>query len=588
MKALRSSGRDVTLCAAVLLGICSGTPEASTFGVDAHIPSTQVADEISAAGIGWTRIDVVWALIEPEQDRYEWGLYDELLDRLESRGLRIFATVSGTPQWATAGSEFGGAPGDPADWRDFCYVLASRYAHRIDTWGFWNEPNLVHFWEGSRQQYLDEILRPGIEAVRTVDPEAMVAGPDLAHLSSADWDDWLGDIVSRTRDLLDVVTHHAYPSDGSSADVGEKLNEGGQFPWDPPSVRSVLDDAGWIQRPVWLTETGVESDEYGEVGQETFYRELLEDWFGVERSHSWLGRIFFYEMADPGTDPAFSFGILEGPPAHIRKLAFYAYQGFISSAIVDDAEVVIHGVPAIMGSRESVEVQIEVRNTGTSTWTVDDGHYLIFDVEDFGWTASVEPVAVTGPVEPGGTQLLNGRLASSLIQPHQPNRTVGVYARMVRIGGPRFGDAVWRAVTHTPHTPPVILGGPAQTSSPFNGSATFTVDAMSDSEITYQWRRHTVDLADNHRRSGSQGPELTLNAIGWADLGDYDCVITNAAGRVITGPARLTMTGAPIHRPSGRIGAGATGAVARWIQFQMRGRSLHGHRGRPASVELSR
>ncbi len=320
---LRVSRRVTALGLAWLIWLCVGVGEGSTFGVNGHIPSATVADEIAAAGIAWVRIDVVWALIEPDQDRYDWQLYDDLMDRLEARGLRVFANVGATPIWATSGSEFSGRPNDPADWRDFCYVLASRYHDRVDAWGFWNEPNLPHFWEGDRSQYLHEILLPGIDAVRTVDPDAMVAGPDLAHLISADWDDWLYDVVSQTRELLDVVTHHAYPSDGTASDVNDKLNEGGQYPWDPPSVRAVLDGAGWNDRPVWLTETGVQSHEYGEVGQESFYLDLLEDWFGNERDYTWLNRVFFYEMSDPGNSTDISFGILEGPPNHERKLAYY-------------------------------------------------------------------------------------------------------------------------------------------------------------------------------------------------------------------------------------------------------------------------
>ncbi len=493
------------------------------------------------------------------------------MDRLESRGLRVFATVSGTPLWATAGSEFSGVPENPADWRDFCYVLASRYHDRVDAWGFWNEPNLYHFWEGSRSQYLDEILLAGIEAVRTVDPDAFVAAPDLAHLVSADWDDWLDDIVSRTRDLLDVVTHHVYPSDGTSGDVREKLDEGGQFPWDPPSVRSVLDDAGWSQRPVWLTETGVQSGEFGEAGQEDFYLGVLEGWFGEDRDNTWLARVFFYEMVDPASNPANTWGILGPPPDLEPKLAYHAYASFIDTADIDDAEVAIHGVPATLGSRESQPIQIEVRNTGTSTWRAEDGYYLIFDVSEQGWTHSVDPVAVSVPVGPGETQTLDGVLISTSIRPDQPNRTVGVYARLVRIGGPRFGDAAFNTVTLTAHEPPEILAGPTAATAPFNGSTAFSVVVASDSEMSYRWRRHTIALEDNHRISGATGPEVTLHGLGYEDLGDYDCVITNAAGRLVTNPATLSIIGSPVRRSSGRVTFDPAATMIRWLEFRARG-----------------
>ena len=118
---------------------------ASTFGINAHIPSAQILDKVSDSGVGWVRIDFIWPLVEPEPDVYDWSVYDALLDRLETRDLRVYATVAATPSWATSGSEFTGVPGDPDQWQEFCYLAAARYRGRVDAWGLWNEPNLDRF-----------------------------------------------------------------------------------------------------------------------------------------------------------------------------------------------------------------------------------------------------------------------------------------------------------------------------------------------------------------------------------------------------------------------------------------------------------
>ncbi len=541
---------------------------ASTFGVNAHIPSGAIQAPIVDAGIGWVRIDFVWAFVEFESDRYDWTIYDALIDGLESRGLRIFASIVGTPQWATSGSEFSGVPEDPDQWKEFCYRAAKRYRGRVDAWGFWNEPNLDHFWEGSRRRYLDEILVPGIEAVRTADPDALAVGPDLAHLTSADWDDWLDDVVSETRDLLDVVSHHAYPSDGSAGDVTEKLNEGGQYPWDPPSVQSVLEDSGWRDRPFWLTETGVESDVYGEAGQERFYEDLLAQWFGENRNHTWLDRIFFYEMIDPGNNLDLSWGILNRPPGLEPKLAYYAYASFIDSAQVDDAEITIQGLPAFIGSRETVPLQFEILNTGTTTWREEDGYNLIFDVDPPGWVHQVESATDVWPVEPGDTVVVDGTLGSGFIPPSYPSQPVHVYVRMTRLEGSTFGEAPYPAVIHTAHVPSVIVLQPVSSDVPYNGTAQLSVEVDSETDVSYQWRRDTVVLTDDHRISGSGGATLTVSAAGFSDLGDYDCVVTNTAGPVISDPAVLNLAGSPIRRPSGRTSPDMLTVFKRWETFK--------------------
>ena len=51
-------------------------------------------------------------------------------------------------------------------------------------------------------------LAPGADAIRAADPEALIAGPALAHLTSGerDWYDWLLEILQHAAEGLDVVT----------------------------------------------------------------------------------------------------------------------------------------------------------------------------------------------------------------------------------------------------------------------------------------------------------------------------------------------------------------------------------------------
>jgi hypothetical protein len=570
------------MLAGLLVGAWTVPALGSPFGVCAHTPAPRIQDAVTEAGIRWVRIDLVWAFVEFAPDAYDWTFYDRLFDQLEARGLDVMVTVAGTPGWATSGSEFSGAPDDPNHFREFCYLAAARYHDRIDAWGFWNEPNLDHFWEGGRHQYIDEILIPGIEAVRAVDPQARVVGPDLAHLISADWDDWLDDVVSATRHLLDVVTHHVYPSDGSAGNVTEKLAEGGQFPWDPPSVRSVLRDAGWHDRPFWLTETGVRSGVEGEAGQARFYRDLLDDWFAPNRSHSWIDRVFFYEINDGGVDPALTWGILHPPPELEPKAAYFAYSDFIATAEVDDASIRITGLPRFMGSQQRVDLSLEVTNTGTTTWRAEDDYYLIFDVEIPGWVHESEPVAVDRPVEPGETVIVPAVLGSPFTSQAYPAREVPILVRMSKIGSGKFGDAPNRSVTHTAHIPAAFERQPMPVVSHINGRAVFSIEAESDTEMSYRWRRNTAWLTDDHEYAGTNSPELTVTGIGFDDLGDYDCVVTNSAGSSASQPASLTLSGSPVRRPSDRRVVPTTSAMDRWHAFKARGSArYHAPTARP-------
>ena len=149
MKTLLSTRGRFGFLTAVVVACAAATVSASTFGVNAHVPQDDVVDQIDKAGIGWVRVDFRWSTVEAERDVYDWKRYDALLDRLEARGLRVYAGLGSTPAWATSGSESSGVPDDPNQWQEFCYLAASRYRGRVDAWGLWNEPNLNRFWEGT-------------------------------------------------------------------------------------------------------------------------------------------------------------------------------------------------------------------------------------------------------------------------------------------------------------------------------------------------------------------------------------------------------------------------------------------------------
>ena len=171
---MSSRARRLAIVALLLAALAGRSPlaaqEISPYGVNVHVPvGEQLAmlDDAVAAGIGWIRIDFIWAVVEPERGERRWQVYDELLAAAEARGLQVVAILAYPPKWATDGPELAGVPRDPADWQGFVTRAVKRYRGRVDAWEVWNEPNLPHFWAGSRRQYLDVILLPAAWAHRT-------------------------------------------------------------------------------------------------------------------------------------------------------------------------------------------------------------------------------------------------------------------------------------------------------------------------------------------------------------------------------------------------------------------------------------
>ncbi|MDP9120851.1 MAG: hypothetical protein M3O15_05685, partial [Acidobacteriota bacterium] len=185
----RAAGAWIGL--ALTLGTArAGAQGASPYGIDIHSPSgaelTLVLDRVQTAGIGWVHVAVIWPYVENQPGVRDWRGYDEIVAAAQARHLGILATILYTPAWATRDPTWVGRP-DTQAWKSFCQDAAQRYKGSIQYWGLWNEPNLAEFWSGSRQEYIDLILKPGADAIHAGNPDAKVGGPALAHLSSSKW-----------------------------------------------------------------------------------------------------------------------------------------------------------------------------------------------------------------------------------------------------------------------------------------------------------------------------------------------------------------------------------------------------------------
>lgn len=467
----RVAATIVTGLLAVVPAVRVRASEESPYGVNAHAPGGEdlkrLLDLAQEARIGWIRIDFIWGWIEPAKGTRDYRLYDDIVREARSRGIEVYASLGGTPAWASDGPLGIGVPRDVADWRAFVFESAKRYRGRVKAWGVWNEPNLGDFWAGSRTQYVDVLLRPAAEEIRRADPDALVCAPDLAHLKSggADWYEWLLDVLRRAGGEIDVVTHHVYDRDGHG-DVTRKLDASTTFGgnpdyWDlvPPSVREVLREARASQ-PVWLTETGWASDQVGEANQSRFLVGLYSDWFGKAGELPWVRKIFAYELVDDGSEGVARWGLLR--PDRSPKPAYSAFATFTSAYAPwgDAARLLEAVVPSNVAPGVPAQVRMTVRNTGRTTWTREAGHALAPLAEAAQLSPGRVPLPAGRPVPPGETATFTFPLTAY---------REGVFSaewRLVGEEGTQFGPGVARTVTATgtcalPAAPVVTVVPPA-------------------------------------------------------------------------------------------------------------------------------
>ncbi len=459
------SKRIVGLVSGLVLSAAGAVPLAaideSPYGLNIHAPQgVEIArrlDKVQASGVKWVRIDFVWAWVEPAQDQFVWQPYDELVAAARARGLWVFATLAYSPAWATDGRPMIGVPRRVEDWTDICVRAAQRYRDSIEVWGLWNEPNLDHFWAGSRQQYLDVILRPGAAAIRSANTEAKIAGPDLAHLAGdgRDWFTWLKDVLERAGDSIDIVTHHLYDRDGPR-DVTDKLDRSTQFGSTPalwplfnPSVREVLTKVGWFGRPFWLTETGWVADSgASESAQASHVSGFLNEWFTQRPGHEWIDKVFLYELADDPTPSVPKWGLLRSDLS--EKPAFRSVRN-IALGIVpggNGAAIVGHTIPREVRAGSSFNVTITMKNLGSTTWSRRDGYKLgaVGDADPFSPPRRlIGRVATVGPEQ-------SWTFRFKMVAPTAPGNYLTDW-QMLREGVERFGPALTVPVRVLPAAP---------------------------------------------------------------------------------------------------------------------------------------
>ena len=105
--------------------------------------------------------------------------------------------------------------------------------------------------------------------------------------------------------------------------------------------------------------------------------------------------------------------------------------------------------------------------------------------------------------------------------------------------------------------PPTMTTQPANASSQFQTSATFTAQASGTGPLAYQWLRNGIAL------SNETGTTLTLTSANYGDDGArYAVLVTNAGGDVTSQSAVLTVTPPPgtVQNVSSCITIGAPGA----------------------------
>lgn len=324
MKKLKFSAGLLWLAAIQLAAI---TISPLPYGINVHTAQNETLAKVKAAGIAWIRVDINWPLIESTKGQYNFGEVDRVADYAAANGLSIYATIAYTPAWANGNLGINYPAANINDWKGFVNLVINRYKSRIKYWGIWNEPNLKEFFAYGKDIFVQQILLPAAQTIRSADPAAFIVGPELSHKTEAgmEWYFWLKYILDNAGAYFDVISHHIYEDLGVYVTY-ELLENGDQL---IPAVKQIIEESGQGGKPFWITETGWNTNKFSEPMQSLRYLDMLQ----TRARKDYPQKIFFYEIIDDPNSNNLPFGILRS--SGDAKPAYNAYRDFIAGLYPD-------------------------------------------------------------------------------------------------------------------------------------------------------------------------------------------------------------------------------------------------------------
>lgn len=235
--------------------------------------------------------------MEPTQGAIDFTELDERVNSAWDSGLGILITFTSIPPWANGsdpGCDFWGGdcaepPTSASFFAAFASSVVSRYKDKVSHWEIWNEPDYSAFWTGTPSEWMTTIVTPGASAIRTADSAAKIVGP-ATYASSGTFQSYAGLSCSQ----LDYLSAHFYL--GSVSLMFNRIDN--QFlPW----------IASNCNKPLWVTETGIDSWVTGEATQASEYVAAYVGSiarFGVEK-------MFVFQWADGHPVGGRGWGLVE-------------------------------------------------------------------------------------------------------------------------------------------------------------------------------------------------------------------------------------------------------------------------------------
>jgi len=265
---LRAKGAEVVLTRAMRFAIIEPyTGSDSLFGMNHAYPWPHLLELSKSIGLCWFRDwSLKWHDVEPEKGTFDFTQCDYQIDRVLRRGLKVLpllpfpssnwsssapgTEIKMTDDYPASRERISYMPQDVNDFAAYVRRTVGHYKDRLGVWEILNEPIYTSYAlpreKGYQVKDYVHLLRAAYQAVKTVDPDALVIGGIAGHPTTY------------TKEFIelgglrwaDVLNLHAYPGLTSPEAYEEPLR----------LLQEQMRSAG-ADKPIWFTEGAYYADD---------------------------------------------------------------------------------------------------------------------------------------------------------------------------------------------------------------------------------------------------------------------------------------------------------------------------------------
>lgn len=320
---------------------------------------SEALDAQQRMGIRWTREDIAWELVEPQEGVWNWqgelGAisydYDYLLDELEQRNIEMVALLDYGPRYlkGDANNNYHVDSDELVTrWREYVRRVVNQFGDRIDYWEIGSQMNSRFFWgkvviERDDAQNPDapanpepelyaRMLKVAYEQIKAHNQNDVVILGGLAGFHSdlaeceTNYFNYIGQLnKAGAWDAFDVMAIHPYHNGpGDRGEPPEKIIERG-LAYDPASgeclesvmqhnlisevraVRELTEMYG--RKPIWITEIGWGQDWSASLANRYRQGSVTE----AQLQADYLVRTYVPLLAEPDVEKVFWYTQVDDP-----------------------------------------------------------------------------------------------------------------------------------------------------------------------------------------------------------------------------------------------------------------------------------